>query len=63
MIFYRCDGCGKEQEKPFVRAVKIIDNTEPRCSRERNYDLCDKCTKEFVDWFRFRKMRTRGEQE
>ena len=63
MIFYRCDGCGKEQEKPFVRMAKIIDKTEPQCSRERNYDLCDKCAKEFVDWFGFRKMRTRGKQE
>ena len=63
MIFYRCDGCGKEQEKPFAKVAKIIDNSEPRCYREQSYELCDKCTKEFVDWFGFRKKRTRGEQE
>lgn len=63
MIVYKCDGCGKEQEKPFAKVAKIIDNSEPRCSRESSYDLCDKCAKEFVDWFGFRKKRTRGEQE
>lgn len=51
MILYRCDRCGKIQEKQFRNSVEIIVEEEPQHFFKRDRMFCDKCAEKLVDWF------------
>lgn len=51
MILYKCDRCGKIQEKQFRNSVEITVEEEPQYFSKRYRMFCDKCAEDLVDWF------------
>lgn len=51
MILYKCDRCGKIQDKPFRNRVDITIEKEPQYHLNKNRMFCDRCAKSLMDWF------------
>ena len=51
MILYRCDRCGKIQEKPFKNSVVITIEKEPQYYLNESRMFCDRCAEKLADWF------------
>lgn len=51
MILYRCDRCGKIQEKPFKNSVVITIEKEPQYHLNKSRMFCNKCAEKLMDWF------------
>lgn len=47
---YKCDRCGKFFVKS-GKKIKIINNNIPnKCIKNKDYDLCNECTKDLFRW-------------